>query len=87
MATRGRKPKPTELKLLEGNPAKRPLNKNEPNPEKKAPRCPTGTNPLIYFGDLKFPKPSNLVRRHITVINSLKYSFTAYVEIVGDSGH
>ncbi len=26
MATRGRKPKPTALKLLEGNPGKRPLN-------------------------------------------------------------
>lgn len=40
MATRGRKPKPTVLKLLEGNPGKRPINKKEPKPEKKAPRCP-----------------------------------------------
>ncbi len=39
MATRGRKPKPTALKLLEGNPGKRPLNAKEPKPEKKAPRC------------------------------------------------
>ncbi|HZK10243.1 MAG TPA: phage terminase small subunit P27 family, partial [Clostridia bacterium] len=38
MATRGRKPKPTALKVLEGNPGKRPLNKNEPQPERKAPR-------------------------------------------------
>ena len=30
---RGRKPKPTHLKLLEGNPGKRALNKNEPVPE------------------------------------------------------
>ena len=45
MATRGRKPKPTELKLLEGNPGKRPLNKNEPKPEKKAPRCPSWLEP------------------------------------------
>lgn len=33
MAKRGRKPKPTALKELEGNPGKRPLNKNEPKPE------------------------------------------------------
>lgn len=41
MATRGRKPKPTALKVLEGNPGKRPLNKFEPKPENKAPKCPT----------------------------------------------
>ena len=40
MAQRGRKPKPTALKELEGNPGKRALNKNEPRPDKKAPRCP-----------------------------------------------
>lgn len=31
MATRGRKPKPTALKLLEGNPGNRPLNTAEPS--------------------------------------------------------
>ncbi len=45
MATRGRKPKPTALKVLEGNPGTRPLNKNEPQPEKKAPRCPSWLEP------------------------------------------
>lgn len=40
MATKGRKPKPTALKKLEGNPGKRPLNMAEPNPEKKLPECP-----------------------------------------------
>ena len=40
MATRGRKPTPTALKLLEGNPGKRKLNDKEPKPEKKAPSCP-----------------------------------------------
>ena len=30
MAQRGRKPKPTALKVLEGNPGGRPLNLNEP---------------------------------------------------------
>ena len=41
MAQRGRKPKPTALKELEGNPGRRPLNKNEPKPGQKAPRCPS----------------------------------------------
>lgn len=40
MAQRGRKPKPTAMKVLEGNPGKRNLNTNEPQPVKKAPRCP-----------------------------------------------
>ena len=30
MATRGRKPTPTAIKELEGNPGKRPLNTKEP---------------------------------------------------------
>ena len=45
MAQSGRKPKPTAIKELEGNPGKRPLNKNEPRPKKKAPRCPTWLEP------------------------------------------
>ena len=40
MATRGRPPKPTAIKILEGNPGNRPLNKNEPKPINKAPECP-----------------------------------------------
>ena len=41
LAQRGRKPKPTGLKVLEGNLGKRPLNHKEPKPTKKAPRCPS----------------------------------------------
>ena len=40
MAMRGRKPKPTAIKILEGNPGKRQLNEHEPQPLKKAPSCP-----------------------------------------------
>ena len=36
----GRKPKPTALRVLEGNPGKRPLNKSEPKPTAGVPRCP-----------------------------------------------
>jgi P27 family predicted phage terminase small subunit len=38
---RGRKPKPTKLKLIKGNPGKRKLNKNEPQPENTAPEMPS----------------------------------------------
>ena len=36
----GRKPKPTALKKLEGNPGKRKLNTKEPVPGKGMPDCP-----------------------------------------------
>ena len=38
---RGRKPIPTALKELAGNPGKRPLNANEPKPVAKIPPCPS----------------------------------------------
>src|SRR3981081_4603684 len=37
---RGRRPKPTRLKVLTGNPGKRPLNETEPRPEPAIPDCP-----------------------------------------------
>lgn len=37
---RGRKPVPTELKLLRGNPGKRQVSRNEPKPDPKAPGMP-----------------------------------------------
>ncbi len=40
MGRRGPPPKPTRLKLLEGNPGKRRLNRREPKPRLEAPRCP-----------------------------------------------
>ena len=36
----GRKPKPTAVKKLEGNPGKRKLNSKEPVPAKGMPTCP-----------------------------------------------
>ena len=45
MAGRGRPPKPTAIKELEGNPGKRPLNKNEPKPKQTAPKCPSWLEP------------------------------------------
>jgi P27 family predicted phage terminase small subunit len=43
---RGRRPKPTRLKVLTGNPGKRPLNNNEPNPEAVMPDCPPELGPV-----------------------------------------
>ena len=42
MATRGRKPKPTAVKVLEGNPGKRPLNMYEPVPTRYCVRASSG---------------------------------------------
>lgn len=36
----GRRPTPTELKLVRGNPGKRPINKNEPQPARRIPSAP-----------------------------------------------
>lgn len=36
----GRKPTPTALKLVKGNPGKRPLNTNEPEYKNTIPKCP-----------------------------------------------
>jgi P27 family predicted phage terminase small subunit len=37
---KGRKPKPTRLKVLTGNPGQRPLNADEPMPPRGRPTCP-----------------------------------------------
>ena len=41
MKTPGPPPTPTNLKLLRGNPGKRKLNANEPDPEPAIPPCPS----------------------------------------------
>jgi P27 family predicted phage terminase small subunit len=45
MGRRGPKPKPTELRLLAGNPGKRPLNEREPKPQPGRPPCPRWLHP------------------------------------------
>jgi P27 family predicted phage terminase small subunit len=42
---RGPAPKPTRLRVLEGNPGRRPLPKNEPQPAAGAPSCPSILSP------------------------------------------
>lgn len=43
---RGRRPKPTRLKVLTGNPGRRPLNADEPRPEPTIPDCPPELGPV-----------------------------------------
>ena len=40
MSRRGPAPEPTTLKLLKGNPGRRPINDREPRPKRRRPRCP-----------------------------------------------
>lgn len=40
MGKRGPAPKPTKLKILNGNPGKRPLNEHQPQPSAGEPQCP-----------------------------------------------
>jgi P27 family predicted phage terminase small subunit len=42
---RGRKPKPTALKLIEGNPGKRPIHGSESRPPGTQPTCPAHLSP------------------------------------------
>lgn len=42
----GRPPKPTAIRVLEGNPGKRPLNDAEPKPKVGLPSCPAHLSPL-----------------------------------------
>jgi P27 family predicted phage terminase small subunit len=42
---RGRTPKPTALKLIEGNPGKRPIHGHEPKPMATQPTCPAHLSP------------------------------------------
>ncbi len=43
---RGRRPTPTRLKVLTGNPGKRPLNHAEPRPDPAIPDCPPELGPV-----------------------------------------
>ena len=43
---RGRRPKPSRLKVLTGNPGKRPFNEDEPRPKSAIPDCPPELGPV-----------------------------------------
>jgi P27 family predicted phage terminase small subunit len=43
---RGRRPTPTRMKVLAGNPGRRPFNPDEPMPEISVPECPAELGPV-----------------------------------------
>lgn len=43
---RGRRPTPTRIKVLTGNPGKRSFNRDEPQPEPEIPECPPELGPV-----------------------------------------
>jgi phage terminase small subunit len=43
---RGRRLKPTRMKVLTGNPGKRPMNRYKPKPEPAVPECPNELGPV-----------------------------------------
>ena len=45
---RGRRPKPTRMKVLTGNPGKRPLNVSEPSLDAAVPECPPELGPVAH---------------------------------------
>jgi P27 family predicted phage terminase small subunit len=63
---RGRKPKPTALRLIEGNPGKRPINREEPKPpaDVKPPKPPS------YLGKLG-KKEWKRVAKELTALRML----------------
>ena len=65
MATRGRKPKPTALKLLEGNPGKRPLNGREPVPPRAALKCPAWLLP-----DARWKEAEAFITQHGSIFQT-----------------
>ena len=58
---RGRKPKPTRLKLLEGNPGKRRINGQEPQPPWTLPSCPAHLSPSAKAEWKRLAKTLNAV--------------------------
>jgi P27 family predicted phage terminase small subunit len=69
MGLRGPAPRPTRLRILEGNPSKRPLNRAEPKPRVKAPQCPD------HLDDLAKAEWKRLVRiiRHMKLLTEADY--------------
>jgi P27 family predicted phage terminase small subunit len=65
-STPGRRPTPTNLKLLRGNPGKRPINTQEPRPKVEAPSCPPHLGEIAraeWRRMVKEMRPLNLLTR------------------------
>ena len=58
---RGRKPKPTIIKIREGNPGKRRINGDEPQPSGSQPTCPAHLSPTAKAEWKRLAQPLNKI--------------------------
>jgi P27 family predicted phage terminase small subunit len=77
---RGRKPKPTYLKLLNGNAGKRPLNEHEPEP---APAIPTPPAELCEDAKLEWERVAPLLHQLGTLSEIDRAALAAYCQAYG----
>ena len=91
MAQRGRKPKPTALKVLEGNPGKRPLNLYEPAPEGKWDTLPEPEEIQAYMAFIAalcaMAKQAKRVTSYEKEVESEKFSFRVWLLRMGFKGN
>jgi len=73
----GRKPTPTRLKLLHGNPGKRPLNENEPQP---APRLPSAPAHLSKEARKEWRRSGHLLLEMGLITDLDRAAFAAYCQ-------
>jgi len=77
---RGRKPKPTALKLVDGNPGQRRINKNEPKPDPTMPTCPSH---LSDVAKVEWNRSSKILHKSglLTIID--RSALAAYCQAFG----
>ena len=89
MAQSGRKPKPTAVKVLEGNPGKRSLNTQEPKPGKKAEEFITQHGTIVKTPSGYWPQVS-IAQTYLKIMNRFCEQFgltpSARSRIVADVG-
>ena len=76
----GRKPKPTAVKKLEGNPGKRKLNTKEPNPGKGMPDCPAW---LLPEAKTEWIRLSEKLNQMGVLTENDRSAFAAYCQSYG----
>ena len=77
---RGRRPKPTQLKILQGNPGGRSLNKHEPKPASVIPPCP---NELCDDAKLEWARLSPYLLRTGLITEADMAAFAGYCQAFG----
>ena len=81
MAVPGRKPKPSYIKVLEGNPGHRPINKNEPHYEAV---CPPAPSHLSYAAKQEWKRLAPILASRGLLTDAWLGTFEALCEAYGD---